>query len=118
VTVTVYVAGGDPIATVNPEATKVPELILQVRDAIMLLVLLVTVHVGVSDKLNPLPLIWTIVSTGPVLGERVIAGAALTFARNVVSAETNNVMKIKSKVTAYRILRKAFNLCTSLKIVD
>jgi len=117
VTVTVYVAGGDPIATVNPEATKVPPLIVQVSFEIMLKELLVTVH-DVSVVKNPPPLIWTIVSTGPDVTESVIAGAALTFARKAFSAVTNTAMIIKSKVTAYRILRKAFNLCTSLKIVD
>ena len=51
-------------------------------------------------------------------GAGVTVGAALTFPRKADSAVPNKAMITKSKVTAYRILRKAFNLCTSLKIVD
>ena len=77
-TVTEYVAGGDPIATVNPEVT-VPELIVQVDPAVPIMLKVPlgtdTVH-DVSDVLNPLSLIWTIVSTGPDVTEKTIDGAA------------------------------------------
>jgi len=120
VTVTVYVPGFDPTAIVNPEATNVPALIVQVGEPIMFEELLVIVHdVSAGDVLNPDPFTWTVVSTGPVLGARVIAGVAFTFWMNAVSAETNSAMRRISNVTAYRVRRNASkSKHTSLKLFD
>ena len=73
--------------------------------------------VSIQSRAAPLTLIE---SPGkPCDGDNVIVGAARTFPKNAVSAETNIAMRSMSKVTAYRVRRNASNSKhTSLKLFD
>ena len=73
---------------------------------------------GPSPAAKPLPDTAMMTPACPDDVFRVIVGVACTFARNAVSAETNNAMMRMSKVTAYRVRRNALkSKHTSLKLM-